>query len=65
MPASSTVSLTASARISEVLQVLFGVESLWLAQRVHVPNNLVLGFGVIVLIVQVMSKYMIIMYVDP
>ena len=65
MPASSTVSLMASARISEVLQIEFGVESLRLAQRVHVPNYLVLGFGVIVLIVQVLSKYMIIRYFDP
>ena len=35
------------------------------AQRVHVPNNEVLGFWVIVIIVQVLGKYMIIMYLDP
>ena len=34
-------------------------------QRVQVPNNLVLGFWVIVIIVQVLGKYMIIGYLDP
>ena len=36
-----------------------------LTQRVHVPNNEVLGFWVIVVIVQVLGKYMIIRYLDP
>ena len=36
-----------------------------LAQRVHVPNNLVLGFWVIVILIQVLGKYMIIRYLDP
>ena len=35
------------------------------AQRVHVPNNLVLGFWARVIIVQVLRKYMIIGYLDP
>ena len=35
-----------------------------LARRVQVPNNYVLGFRVIVIIVQVLGKYMIIMYLD-
>ena len=35
------------------------------AQRVHVPNNLVLGIWVIVIIVLVLGKYMIIGYLDP
>ena len=34
-------------------------------QRVQVPNNQVLGFGVILTIVQVLGKYMIIRYLDP
>ena len=34
-------------------------------QRVHVPNNQVLGFWVIVIVVQVLGKYMIIRYLDP
>ena len=34
-------------------------------QRVHVPNNSVLGIWVIVIIVQVLGKYMIIWYLDP
>ena len=33
--------------------------------RVHVPNNWVLGFWVIVIIVQVLGKYMIIKCLDP
>ena len=33
--------------------------------RVHVPNNQVLGFWVIVIIVQVLGKYIIIGYLDP
>ena len=33
--------------------------------RVHVPNNLVLGFWVIIVIVQVLGKHMIIRYLDP
>ena len=33
--------------------------------RVHVPNDWVLGFWVIVIIVQAMGKYMIIRYLDP
>ena len=33
-------------------------------QRVQVPNNKVLGFWVIVTIVQVLGKYMIIRYLD-
>ena len=36
-----------------------------LTLRVHVPNNQVLGFWVIVIIVQVLGKYMIIGYLDP
>ena len=36
-----------------------------LAQGVQVPNNWVLGFWVIVIIVQVLGKYMIIRYLDP
>ena len=34
-------------------------------QRVHVPNNWVLGFWVIVITVQVLGKYMYIRYLDP
>ena len=34
-------------------------------QRVHVPNNSVLGIWVVVIIVQVSGKYMIIGYLDP
>ena len=34
------------------------------AQKVHVPNNEVLGNGVIVIVVQVLGKYMIIKYLD-
>ena len=34
-------------------------------QRVQVPNNWVLGFWVIVIIVQVLGKYMIFRYLDP
>ena len=34
-------------------------------QRVHVPNNQVLGIWAIVVIVQVLGKYMIIRYLDP
>ena len=34
------------------------VKELKLTQRVHVPNNQVLGFGVIVIIVLVLGKYM-------
>ena len=33
--------------------------------RVHVPNNEVLGFWVVVIIVQVLGKYMIIEYLHP
>ena len=29
------------------------------------PNNLVLGFGVIGIIVQALGKYMVIQYLDP
>ena len=36
-----------------------------ISQRVHVPNNLVPGIWVIVIVVQVLSKYMIIRYLDP
>ena len=36
-----------------------------LTQRVHVPNNLVLGIWVIGTIVLVLGKYMIIGYLDP
>ena len=35
------------------------------AERVQVRNNWVLGFGVIVIVVQVLGKYMIIRYLDP
>ena len=34
-------------------------------QRVHLPNNWVLGFRVIVFVVQVLDKYIIIRYLDP
>ena len=34
-------------------------------QRVQVLNNLVLGFWIIVIIVQVLGKHMIIRYLDP
>ena len=34
-------------------------------QRVHVPNNWVLGFWVVVIMVQVLGKYMTIGYLDP
>ena len=33
--------------------------------RVHVPNTWVLGILVIVILVQVLGKYMIIGYMDP
>ena len=33
--------------------------------RVHVPNNYVLGFWVIVIVVLVLGKYVIIRYLDP
>ena len=36
-----------------------------LTLRVQVPNNLVLGLWVIVIIIQVLGKYMIIGYMDP
>ena len=36
-----------------------------LTLRVHVPNNLVLGIWVIVIIVQVWGKCIIIRYLDP
>ena len=36
-----------------------------LALRVHVPNNWVLGFWVVMVIVQVLGQYMIIGYLDP
>ena len=36
-----------------------------ITQRVQVPNNWVLGFWVIVIIVQVLGRYMIIGYLDP
>ena len=35
------------------------------SQRVQVPNDYVLGFRIIVVIVQVLGKYMIIWYSDP
>ena len=35
------------------------------ARRVQVPNNLVLGFWVIVTIVHVLGKYLIIGYLGP
>ena len=34
-------------------------------QRVQVPNNLVLGFWVVGIAVQVLGQYMIIRYLDP
>ena len=43
----------------------FRPSSARLTQRVHVPNNLVLGIWVIVIIVQVLGKYMTIRYLDP
>ena len=36
-----------------------------LTQRVHVPNNQVLGIWVPVILVQVLGKYIIIGYLDP
>ena len=33
--------------------------------RVHVPNNWVLGILVIVILVQMLGKYMLIGYLDP
>ena len=36
-----------------------------LPQRVHVPNIWVVGFWVIVIMVQVLGRYMIIRYLDP
>ena len=39
--------------------------SLLRTQRVQVPNNLVLGFWVIVILVQGLGKYVIIRYLDP
>ena len=36
-----------------------------LSLRVHVPNNWILRVLVIVIIVQVLGKYMIIRYLDP
>ena len=42
-----------------------GIWGLGFRFRVHVPNNLVLGIWVIVIIVQVLGKYMIIRYLDP
>ena len=41
------------------------VDTLTKTQRVHVPNNWVLGIWVILIIVQVLGKYMIIRYLDP
>ena len=46
------------------LQVKVAWCSWTLTQRVHVPNNLVLGFWVMVVIVQVLGRYMIIRYLD-
>ena len=37
----------------------------YIPQRVRVPNNWLLGIRVIVIIVQVLGKYMIIGYLDP
>ena len=36
-----------------------------MTHRVQVPHNQVLGFWVIVILVQVLGKYMIIRYLDP
>ena len=36
-----------------------------ISQRVQVPNNLVLGFGVIMIVVQVLDKHLMIRYLDP
>ena len=41
------------------------VEGLLRTQRVYVPNNQVLGIGVIVIVGQVLGKYMTIKYLDP
>ena len=35
------------------------------AQRVHVPNIWVLGFGVVAILVLVLGKYVIVRYLDP
>ena len=35
-----------------------------LSLRVQVPNNLILGFWVIVIVVQILGKYMILRYLD-
>ena len=37
----------------------------YLSQKVHVPNNKVLGFWVIAIMIQVLGKYMILGYLDP
>ena len=37
----------------------------FLTQRVHVPNNEVLGIWVIVILVQVLGKYANIRHLDP
>ena len=42
-----------------------GFPQAYKSQRVHVPNNWVLGSQVIVIIVQVLGKYMTIRYLDP
>ena len=36
-----------------------------LTQRVQVPNNQVLGFGEIGILVQILGRYMVILYLDP
>ena len=35
------------------------------SQRVHVPNDLVLGIWVVLVVIQVLVKYMIIRYLHP
>ena len=60
-----------TARVQGLGFMASGMEScirmsaILLTQRVQVPNDLVFGFWVIVITVQVLGKYMIIGYWDP
>ena len=45
--------------------VVLGLGLLVVTLRVQVANNYVLGFRVIVIVVQVLGEYMIIGYLDP
>ena len=48
-----------------LLLVLLVGPHVLLSLRVHVPNNWILRVLVMVIIVQVLGKYMIIRYLDP